>query len=1446
MFKNLTKRKILPLIVACSLFLSSIPLMGMFDINAASTVSGMLLNFESGTRDVTTGTHPGYESYYGKPGDVKNGNASRINGFNVGYVDGDGVGHNSDGAMRIAFSENSESPTITGNAAFNLAHTGTNANTLANFRPMYGKMFRATVWYKVTNITSNAELAFYNYASTSDTWSGGQNLSLNGIPRIDNVCGTGASFHSLKKLTSADVAAGWQSASVVFMGGGTSTATDTGHGGAGYITLVMEDNTKRLGTEVYIDDISIEYIGDAVQVNYNLDGGTLSNCTGEIEYGVAGSPFVATAVKPGHRFDGWYSDSSYTTPVSVIGTTTTTVYAKWKSTSYAGMKLNFETGPQSVTTGTHPGYESYYGKPGDAKNGNATRVNGFDVGYVNATGVGRNSNGAMKMSYSNNSTSVTTSTHASFNTAHTGTSETALANYRPYYGQIFRATVWYKVESLTVDASLNFYVASNYTGIKNGANLNYGGSYGGTPFANLTSADVGMGWQQASVTFMGGGSSTASVTGAGSAGYIELMMSDNTNRMGTVVYIDDITIEHLGEAVKVNYELDGGKLIIGSSETNETCEYGLSGQPLNATAKKDGFVFDGWFAEETCVTSVTLVPSAETTLYAKWRSSQAEDPVYPGMTLNFETGDRDITTGTHPGYESYYGKPGTAKNGNATRGDDFDVGYINESGAGHDSDGAMRVAFNRNSSNTSVLTNAGFNIAHTGTSAAELKNYRPQYGQKFRATIWYKVDSLTTDAELQFYSGASMTGTTGGINLNYSGVYSGNTIIELKAEDVGKGWQSATVEFVGGGTSTETETGAGCPGYILLSMNDNTKRVGTVVYIDDVKIEHIASPRRIKFECNGGASLVPEVGFAGDTIQSVAKRRRYEFMGWYAEPDLITPVTTIPNAYETTLYAKWEFVGDTPPYMLTVAAERGNAAGSSWLSSEVCLRLPETLENGTYYELSLDARRVDGKFPTFALCAYGGDNSTDIKAYKQDWYTYTFRFQMSEQTQLLKMKFVKRGSVNIGNLRLYKAADKEYSSVNYSENLLDGLYGDHGDFVNFEGGIGTLSKTNITDVIQTKYSQGSPISVTLSEIPEKYFEKDIRTEPQMLKFESKKGLGGETSVYLGLNFPVDDKVEFYIVSFFLKMEQGAMPSYYQTDNASSTGLGTIYPAYSEGDKVTFFIPRYPTQTKFQLVMFFPDQDGIGYLSDVEVYAADENYRKLNDVNVGAIFGNFEDWYDHGNETPGGLSNGSYPAVTLIDRFPIPSGFFEYDPLPELIVDNQWWNSLNVSENEYVETGSVRGQILDAKKNAMSDISVVLDSGITVLKTKTDSKGNFSFDKVPVGVYDIYIKINDEDIYFEDQLIDVLAQDDLINIDLVYDGETIAVEVDNDDDAGDDATEENTPTNSGGKKRVIKKVRRVVPKSGFFEQYWWLLIPLGLIIVAVPVLIIIIKKRKNMK
>ena len=857
---------------------------------AAGDYAGMVLNFETGTRDTATGTHPGYEAYYKNP-TTRSGNATSYGGFSVGYVTGEGIGHNgSNGAMKMSYSANSQSAVNLTHAAFNVAHTGVSATELKNYRPYINQIFKATVWYKVDALTVDAELGIFTGYGASLEW-GGMSAG-----------------KTLVSLTSSDIVAGWKSATAYFIGNGYSTATDTGYGSPMYITLKTADDTKRLGTEVYIDDIKVEHVGAAVQVKYELNKGKLLNGSdSESEYGIPGEKLKATAEREGYIFDGWYADAAFTTPVTDVPQEDATFYAKWKLGSFAGMKLNFETGDQDTATGTHPGYEAYYGKSGDAANGNATRVSGFDVGYVNAEGTGHNSNGAMRFAYSANSGNAQNSTHAAFNTAHIGTNANALVNYRPYYGQMFRATVWYKVESITTDAKLNFYTNSNYSEPISGVNLQYSGTYGGIKFADLTAADVEKGWQQASVTFMGGGSSTAAQTGFGSAGYIELVMSDDTNRVGTVVYVDDITIEHVGEAIEVKYNANGGTI------SGKDAQYGLAGDILTGTAEREGYEFAGWYADKDLTQPITVIPEANCTVYAKW-----EITTYAGMTLNFETGVQDTATGTHPGYETYYGKPGDEACGNASRVNGMNVGYVNESGAGHDSDGAMKFSYTANGESVIAAENAAFNTAHIGTNANTLANYRPYYGQMFRATVWYKADALTSDAELGFFVNSSKSGITNGINLSEEkispaantcgdgGVW--HTLATLKASEADGKWHSASVEFMGGGSSDFTASGWGSPGYITLVMSDDTNRIGTVVYVDDITIEHVGVANKVNYELDDGTISNSngnyEYGVAGAPLCAEGFKSGYKFMGWYSDANIAA--TVIPEEDGATLYAKWE------------------------------------------------------------------------------------------------------------------------------------------------------------------------------------------------------------------------------------------------------------------------------------------------------------------------------------------------------------------------------------------------------------------------------------------------------------------------------------------------------------------------------------------------------------
>ena len=291
----------------------------------------------------------------------------------------------------------------------------------------------------------------------------------------------------------------------------------------------------------------------------------------------------------------------------------------------------------------------------------------------------------------------------------------------------------------------------------------------------------------------------------------------------------------------------------------------------------------------------------------------------------------------------------------------------------------------------------------------------------------------------------------------------------------------------------------------------------------------------------------------------------------------------------------------------------------------------------------------------------------------------------------------------------------------------------------------------------------------------------VRDGQHMLNFKYKKGQGGKDSVLVGFYLPYDPEQEYYIVSFFVKDTLNeTSPSFVQTDNADSSSLATIVAAYTEGDKYTYFIHKMPTQTKFSLMLFYADVDLDLYFTGFEVYAADSSYKKISDKNYGAIYGDFTDWYDRGANQVGGIATSTWPYMRLNSVLPVPEGFFNYDPMPELKYDDEWWKKFGDFEDENTETGTVKGTLCDESGAPINGAMLELHSSedpdrVYSLSTKKD--GSFSFENVPVGVYDLCVLAKDEtQIFFEDEMIELEGQGDIVMLELTYSGDLSGLDV----------------------------------------------------------------------
>ena len=291
----------------------------------------------------------------------------------------------------------------------------------------------------------------------------------------------------------------------------------------------------------------------------------------------------------------------------------------------------------------------------------------------------------------------------------------------------------------------------------------------------------------------------------------------------------------------------------------------------------------------------------------------------------------------------------------------------------------------------------------------------------------------------------------------------------------------------------------------------------------------------------------------------------------------------------------------------------------------------------------------------------------------------------------------------------------------------------------------------------------------------------VRDGQHMLNFKYKKGQGGKDSVLVGFYLPYDPEQEYYIVSFFVKDALNETPpSFVQTDNADSSSLATIVAAYTEGDKYTYFIHKMPTQKKFSLMLFYADVDLDLYFTGFEVYAADSSYKKISDKNYGAIYGDFTDWYDRGANQVGGIATSAWPYMRLNSVLPVPEGFFNHDPMPELKYDDEWWKKFGDFKDENTETGTVKGTLCDESGAPINGAKLELHSSedpdmVYSLSTKKD--GSFSFENVPVGVYDLCVLAKDEtQIFFEDEMIELEGQGDIVMLELTYSGDLSGLDV----------------------------------------------------------------------
>ena len=300
-----------------------------------------------------------------------------------------------------------------------------------------------------------------------------------------------------------------------------------------------------------------KFTANTYGITYKLDGGT--NGAGNpasYTYGVGVDSF-ADASKTGHTFEGWYSDSAFTTKVEKIPATKTgavTLYAKFTANTY-GITYELDGGTNGAGNPT-----SYTYGVGVASFADASKTGYTFEGW-----------------YSDSTFTTKVEEIAATKTG-------AITLYAKFTANTYGIT--YKLDGGT-------------NGAGNPASYTYG--VGVDSFADASKTGH---------TFEGWYSDSAFTT------KVEKIPATKT---GAVTLYAKFTANTYG----ITYELDGGTNGAGNP-TSYT--YGV-GVASFADASKTGYTFEGWYSDSTFTTKVEGIPATKTgavTLYAKFTKGKKQ------------------------------------------------------------------------------------------------------------------------------------------------------------------------------------------------------------------------------------------------------------------------------------------------------------------------------------------------------------------------------------------------------------------------------------------------------------------------------------------------------------------------------------------------------------------------------------------------------------------------------------------------------------------------------------------------------------------------------------------------------------------------------------------------------------------------------------------------------
>lgn len=536
--------------------------------------------------------------------------------------------------------------------------------------------------------------------------------------------------------------------------------------------------------------------------------------------------------------------------------------------------------------------------------------------------------------------------------------------YRVTNGNSYMMTFSYKLESTDAESvKVTAFTCQEHN------SWNLYNKYTKNAFS-IPASDAGAGWKQGTIIF------TADVKGDGRSIFFHIAPKTSAN---TTVYFDNIKL----------YAVKEGQTFATYHIDDDTVEYAISNvgdQMQLPIPQRDGYSFLGWYEDEnfkTKVESDKYILDAPKHFYAKWKADSFS------AVMDFEN------------YPS--GWLQTPASGNNLRfGPDCEISQ--DTSVSPNSSVHFKRTFDRNTASKIQLYYKG------GALIAEDNQY-------YAVSFMYRVESIKntnkvtvrTAAKDNFWAASSQCG-------SYT----------LSEDDVGKGWQKATIfvktKFVDNGNAMFLGLSGVTNGYVDM-------------YIDDVEVTMFkAGQSGVVFECNDGKNPIYLLGNVGERINfPEVSRGAYTFEGWYTDATLKNRYTgQYFGADVQYLYAKWKTkdiitIGFEDNYLDRCAAsgtrqQLDSAVRSTEQASEGNYSLhfakgdnarkeggailtvdnvPLTVENHQKYVLTYDyyivkerPKGVD-KLPYIYISSGRKDNmwvGTALKSYKDDITPYDYLF----------------------------------------------------------------------------------------------------------------------------------------------------------------------------------------------------------------------------------------------------------------------------------------------------------------------------------------------------------------------------------------------------------------------------------------------------------------------